>query len=540
MACFSAGKEPADWDNDPPEMKKERKGYWLTGFATGPDTTMGVLWGSALVAVAAKDAVCAPWNGVSSGADGSACTATSDWNQSLWEAVNGSFCETTNVFGELIYSSDPSLPGCAGAFASYRVETSFTCNCSGPRSDHSVLEGGLRASNTFNLLMMIALFTIAVLSPIVGTHADFSSNKLRNWRAMCIVGGLCNFGMMAMFPGGIWIIGMIFGGLTAIFTEIQLPIRSVYMEYVAKDDATRSYLGAMRQCSSYSAQTVYALVISGIQLFLSDPSIWSMIAAGLCAAWFITMMPLILRRFTEHGASRTNEAGTNIVVLTFTEIIKEFYNLTKYPEAFKFLIAHVLSQFGGPVVVTLVSTYLPGQLERSGIQVSIVALIVLLLGIGATLCLASLRKKGRLSFKICWFIVLTLSILIGTLVPLIANKADFTSYLMVLLLAGVLGAVSISWFYSIGWPSFITLVPSDHVGAYNGIFSFCNAVVQPFALLIYFAVLQATNSHPWAWLVTITPCSSLALVIMMTVNFEKGKIDAGRVEGVKGKDAAVA
>ena len=65
-------------------------------------------------------------------------------------------------------------------------------------------------------------------------------------------------------------------------------------------------------------------------------------------------------------------------------------------------------------------------------------------------------------------------------------------------------------------------------------------VVQPFALLIYFAVLQATNSHPWAWLVTITPCSSLALVIMMTVNFEKGKIDAGRVEGVKGKDAAVA
>ena len=231
--------------------------------------------------------------------------------------------------------------------------------------------------------MMIALFTIAVLSPIVGTHADFSNNKLRNWRAMCIVGGLCNFGMMAMFLGGIWIIGMIFGGLTAIFTEIQLPIRSVYMEYVAKDDATRSYLGAMRQCSSYSAQTVYALVISGIQLFLSDPSIWSMIAAGLCAAWFITMMFFILRRFTEHGASRTNEAGTNIVVLTFTEIIKEFYNWRRLPEAFKFLIAHVPAS-QGPVVVTLVSTYLPGQLERSGIQVSIVALIVLLLGIGAT------------------------------------------------------------------------------------------------------------------------------------------------------------
>ena len=45
-------RKAADWSNDDEDVKRERKAYWLTGMATGPDTTMGVLWGTAASGVA--------------------------------------------------------------------------------------------------------------------------------------------------------------------------------------------------------------------------------------------------------------------------------------------------------------------------------------------------------------------------------------------------------------------------------------------------------------------------------------------------------
>ena len=119
---------------------------------------------------------------------------------------------------------------------------------------------------------------------------------------------------------------------------------------------------------------------------------------------------------------------------------------------------------------------------------------------------------------------------IGALVPVIAVDDTATSYLACLLLAGCLGAIAISWFYSIGWASFIVLIPPEKVGAYNGIFSFCNAIPQPFAYLLYLSIVQATNSHRLAWLLTTTPFCAVALVLMMTVSVAKGKREAGRDE----------
>ena len=63
---------------------------------------------------------------------------------------------------------------------------------------------------------------------------------------------------------------------------------------------------------------------------------------------------------------------------------------------------------------------------------------------------------------------------------------------------------------------------------YNGIFSFWNAIVQPFANLIYFAVVQATNSHQLAWLLTTVPFCTISFLLMLFVDFEKASADAGR------------
>ena len=528
-----------DDSKDDEATKKERKGYRYTGFGTGPDTTMGVLWGSVLILVASRDATCHPHNGRSSGMDGQSCTATDFWNETFFHEVGGDACLGSNILGDSIYMHDDSSAPCMAAFASYRGipaytgDAAFTCNCTGQSNDHAFLgAGGLRPSTVYNLMLTVALILNGFLGMFVGTFADFSSKKLRNWLRLCYLGGICNLGMMALGGNGIWIIGMIFGGLTLIFTEIQIPLRSSYLEVIAKNDATRGYVGAMRQFASYSAQVVYVAVAVGFQSFVSDDQVQGMFLAGVCAVWFLISMPLILRMMREHPAQRSAE-GKNPCVLTITEICKQWAQLRKYPEAVKFLIAHMFANFGGPLFVTLVSTYVPSQLNRSGIMMSAIAAVVLVVGMPATLLLANMMKRNVVSFKVIWAIVLVLNILIGVLVPVVARDTSFISYLLMLALPGMIGAVSVSWFYSIGWASFITLVPEAEVGAYNGIFNFVNTEIQPFGTLIYFAIVQGTNSHPLAWALSTTPFCALSLVIMMTVNFQKGKADVARTIEIK-------
>jgi len=332
---------------------------------------------------------------------------------------------------------------------------------------------------------------------------------------------------MALQTNFIWVIGLSFAALTVIFTESVLPIRASYLTRVAFDDATRGYLGAMRQFTSYSAQCVFGIVVTVVMLFLDDhPEVWGAIAAGLCGTWYILSMPRILSMLREHPSrrTRTTNIDKSVCALTFNELGAQFRRLTHYPEACKFLVAHMLAQFGGPVFISLTSTYGPSQLEiTSGLQMMLVAAIILTLGVPLTLILAKLKKNDAISFKTCWFVVLSLNILIGGLVPFLANDGTTRSYLFLLLLAGLCGAVSISWFYCIGWPSFVVLIPQEEVAAYAGIFQFCNNIVQPFAFLIYLSIVQATNSHPLAWGCTTTPFCVLSLIIMMRVRIDKGE-----------------
>ena len=546
MACCKTGNEPADWSGDDPALKRERKGYWFTGFGTGPDTTMGALWGTALIVIASRDATCHPFGGNGSGADGQKCVNSDLWNETFFRDVGGYDCLSTNLLGDRMYAHNEGSSACMNAFAAYRAMpdytggAAYTCNCTGPLNDHAFLgEGGLRPSGVFNLMLTVSLLFIGFIQMPVGTYADFSDHKLRNWLRLSIIGGIANLGMMIIGQNYLWVVGTVFGALCAIFTEVQIPLRSSYMEVVGKDDATRGYLGAMRQFASYSAQVVYIIiVVGGLQTAagVSDPIIEGMFEAGLCGVWFLISMPCILRMMREHPAQRKNDGQQNLCVLTFSELCKQWSALKKYPEAFKFLIAHMFANFGGPLFVTLVSTYVPSQLGISnGIMVAGLAAVVLVVGVPATLFLANLMKRNAVSFRLMWVIILVLNIFIGVVTPVVAREPGMVSYLLMAALPAFTGAFAISWFYSLGWPSFISLIPEEEVGAYNGIFGFVNSVVQPFGTLIYFAVVQSTNSHPLAWALTTAPLSGVALLVMLTVNFKKGKEAAGRAT----KDKAV-
>jgi len=534
----------ADWSNDDAATKRERKAYWFTGFGTGPDTIMGVLWGAAFLGASARDGTChpntaptSPYTGTS-GADNQLCSAASTWNETHFNLLGGDACLKADSFGAFSYQPDPSLTGCQAVFDAYRAQTdftggvAFTCNCSGRFADHVFFgEGGLRPAGTWNLLLTVALLTVAFVSPIVGSWADFASNRLIVWRICCFFGAAFNFGMMVVGTNYLWLVGMVFAGLTAIFTEIQIPIRASYMEDVAFDNATRGYLGGMRQFASYLAQVIYAAAF-GLLSFSDE--VLCMIYAGACGTWYLVSMPCILSMFREHPAKRVDEKKRGVIARTFQELVAGFVELLQYPEAAKYLIALMCAQFGGPMFVTLISTYGPYVMERSGLYISIIGLCVLVLGTPGSLTFAQLHKRGKIGFKATFIVIICLNILIGALIPLLATGPDFTSYLLALALAGGLGAISISWFYSVSWPAFMTLIPAEKSAKFAGVHTFCSSVVQPGGTGIYFAVVQSTNNHQLAWALTTVPLSVVALVLFLFVDFAKGQRQAGRMDGQVG------
>ena len=87
----------------------------------------------------------------------------------------------------------------------------------------------------------------------------------------------------------------------------------------------------------------------------------------------------------DHPPKRTAD-GRGLLARTFGDLLANFKDLTNYPEACKFLVAHMAAQFGGPMFVTLISTYAPYQMERTGIMVSLIGLVVLVVGTPASLC----------------------------------------------------------------------------------------------------------------------------------------------------------
>ena len=74
-------------------------------------------------------------------------------------------------------------------------------------------------------------------------------------------------------------------------------------------------------------------------------------------------------------------------------------------------------------------------------------------------------------------------------------------------------------------PTLLMLSPADKVGSFIGLHGFCQrigAIAQP---LIYAGVVQGTNNHRVAF-ATGMIWVILAIVVLLTINFDKGKRDA--------------
>ena len=511
---------------DEETVKKMQKGYWLTGFGTGPDTVMLALWSIGMISIASSDSTCSAYSSYSSGADGSLCTTDAAWNETLWQDSGGVACVQGMAFGGEKYVHNPAKAGCGAALVAYRAATQYTCNCTG---DHSYTSLGWRPYNVVIFSLTIISIILAVGGIILGAILDYSSKRLSVWKTLYVLGCVSTLGMAATFSG-IWPIALIFHVLTHTFTELVVIPRSSYIKFVAHDNATRQSISGMRQYMSFISQTLFLVLCLPLSIiFDATPNVGACIIALLCAVWYgIFMWPAFLK-LQPVGPSRAVETGS-VLSNAMSDIITEIpVMFKKYPEAVKCLLLTTFANIGGPATILSVNTPYGLTMGLSGFQLNILILIVLVLGIGFARLYACLFKTQRLkSLKRTWMLVLLCFLLIGSLVPLLVTPtAPFIQRLIfIYLLAGLFAAIGLTWYYSIGWPTFVTMVPASKVQLYSAYLMAVGIGTSWIGSTTYAAIVQATNDHQMAW-ASMVGYNLIAWVLLLTIDFEKGARDAG-------------
>jgi len=286
----------------------------------------------------------------------------------------------------------------------------------------------------------------------------------------------------------------------------------------------------LRQFASFGGQLAYAGLLI-VPAFLLDAEIISIIAAILCAVWYAVVMPFIFRKLPEVPARRSLDEvqGRSMVTIAFQDVYREFRELHKFPETVKFLAMVTATFNGGPVIISLMNPYMTGELdsvfgEQAAFYLLCLSAIVLLFGLVSAYWFSRLMDTGILTFQRGWMVFLSFFLAIDIIVPSFATRERSIgeNLLIIFPSAGLIAALGIAWFYSMIWPSFMSLVPYGYGGQYAGIFMFFQAVFSWMEQVIYTVVVQTTNSHRIAFATAAVWCV-IALAICSTMDFEKGK-----------------
>ena len=554
----AAGMEPPGIAEDEASMKRNRRAYLLTGFATGPDTGVGPLWISVLLLVMARDEKCDE----ASGAPDESCTLEDDWNTTHWDLSGGGACKTDgNWLVPDKYTHDASLEGCGEALAAYRAYTGYTCNCTG---DYSFLEGGVRTTTVVTMSFAVQALLAFVVAPLVGVYLDGHRRKPMFYGA--IAATLVSMLMMTVLaPNNAWAVSLV-GSIVSFVTAgwVVAIVRQSYLSLTAPTDEERAAVSARRLGLSYAGNLTFVLVTLVVGVLLGD-SFGGQQAAGafacaLCALWWTSLYCVAVRLFDEveppaaarggggGGAGGAGGAGGGgggaggaggACGRAFGELWSTLKGMRSNPEALKYLLATFLMQtgFGGSFLV-IMPQYLTVQLDFTSFQTLVTVAIILVMGIPNTALIVFLLRrnvaiKKLLLADICVFTLITL------IIPVFLNEPGDATTVMVWIIGGCCASLAFALYYALLWPAMLTLTPECKIGTYSALHAqvaLLGIIVGP---LVAGGVGQATNNQQYSML-TLPPWNVLALVTVALTDFGKGKELAQALQAKLATDDAAA
>lgn len=216
------------------------------------------------------------------------------------------------------------------------------------------------ASNVFAFTIALALFTAAIIAPIVGTYADLTDGRKRILIRLTFAGGFLSSSMFLLMSG-MWIPALVLYFLTQVIMNIALGLNSSLLPHTAyPEDLNRaSSLGyAMGYIGGGLLLTINtAIFFLAGRLGISNDLAVRIAFLSVGVWWIGFTIPYAINVPEPKILSLSRERSSLPLRDSFVQIARTVRDIRRYKELFKMLIAFWFYMEGVGAIILLATAY---------------------------------------------------------------------------------------------------------------------------------------------------------------------------------------
>ncbi len=216
------------------------------------------------------------------------------------------------------------------------------------------------ASNTFAFTVALALFTSAILAPVIGTYADLTDERKRLLVRMTLAGGVLASAMF-LLTNGMWIPAMVLYFLTQVIMNIVLGLNSSLLPHTA-DPGDLNRASSLGYAMGYFGGGLLLAVNSAIYFLSGRLGISADLAVRIAflsvGVWWIAFTIPYALNVPEPKILSLGKKGNSLPLRdTFAQLARTVRDIRKYKELFKMLIAFWFYMEGVGAIILLATAY---------------------------------------------------------------------------------------------------------------------------------------------------------------------------------------
>lgn len=386
--------------------------------------------------------------------------------------------------------------------------------------------GATTASQWWAVANGLATATVFLLSPILGTIADFAAAKKKLLAVWTAIGVLACAGMVFIQRGDLLL-------ASALFVLVAIAAAAALVFY----DALLPHIAAASEVDRVSS-AAYAIgylgggVLLAVNLVMIQKPEWlglggadatlpvrlSMVSVAIW--WLLFSIPLFRRVPEPPRRLETDErADENAVRVAFVRLIETMRELRTFKHAFLMLLAFLIYNDGIATFQRMATAY-GTELGIGRASLITAILIVQFIGVPATFVFGALAS--RIGAKASIFAGLLVFLGVSVLAYFMTTAAHF--YLLAALIGLVQGGTQ-----ALSRSLFATLIPRYKSGEFFGFYSVFSKFAGIFGPFVFAGIIGATGSSRSAVL-SVSLFFIIGGALLLFVNGEEGARNARAAE----------
>lgn len=352
----------------------------------------------------------------------------------------------------------------------------------------AAMKAGVSASDSTAYLgytIAIATFILAMVSPILGTIADYKGLKKRFFTFFFIL-GLISTATLAFIPSDQWLLLLIFYTLTAIGSSGSNVFYDAFITDVTTEDrmnrvSSRGFgLGYIGSTIPFIISiAIIILAQNGVLPF--STTIASKIAFLITAVWWgIFTIPMLKNVYQRYGIEREPKP----IVNSFKRLGNTLKEIRKYRALFLFLLAYFFYIDGVGTIITMSTAY------GSDLGITSTNLLIILFAtqvVAAPFAILYGRLAERFTGKTMLYVGICVYIIVCIYAYFLKTTLDF--WILAMLVATSQGGIQ-----ALSRAYFAKLVPKKNANEFFGFYNIFGKFASIMGPLLVAVTAQVTGN----------------------------------------------